>query len=231
MKAAAIVVAAGEGARLGRAEPKAWIQLCGRPILLRAIDNIGACGKIAQIIVVVAEAELARCEALLRNELPATRSWAVQIGGATRQQSVRRGLEKIGRDVDLVLIHDAARPFASPNLIERVLSAACEHGAAVAGLPARDTIKRISPEHRIETTLDRSALWEIQTPQAFHRDLIVPAHERAAAENAAATDDAMLLERLGVPVYVVEGERMNFKITVAEDLLIAEALVRAGRIG
>ena len=158
------------------------------------------------------------------------RSWVLQRGGATRQQSVKAGLEKIGGDVDIVLIHDGARPFVSPTLIDRCVESAVQTGAAVVGLPARDTIKFVSDDHRVLSTPDRKALWEIQTPQAFRREVIVEAHERAARAGFEATDDAMLVEAAGKPVSVIEGEKTNLKITAPDDLWLAEAMIREGRI-
>ena len=129
-----------------------------------------------------------------------------------------------------MIIHDGARPFVSAGLIDRCVQAAAEKGAVVVGLPVRDTVKVVSPNGLIRSTPERSALWEIQTPQVFRRELIVAAHERAQSENAQVTDDAMVVERIGEPVYVLEGERYNFKITVPEDIWLAEALIRAGKL-
>lgn len=229
MKTVAIIVAAGEGKRLGQTEPKAYVPLGGRPLLLRTLDRFCASRHVGDLIVVAGAAELARCEALLREE-PALkgRRWTVQSGGATRQQSVRRGLSRVAAETELVAIHDAARPFVSSGLIDRCVEAAYKRGAAVAGLPARDTVKIVSAERWVQSTPERSSLWEIQTPQVFSAPIIRQAHERAAAEGIEATDDAALVERIGSPVYVIEGERTNFKITLAEDLVFAEALIRTG---
>ena len=158
------------------------------------------------------------------------RSWVLQSGGATRQQSVKAGLEKISGDVDIVVIHDGARPFVSPELIDRCVESAVQTGAVVAGLPARDTIKFVSEDHWVLSTPERKALWEIQTPQAFRREVIVDAHERALRTGFEATDDAMLVEQAGKPVWVIGGEKTNLKITMPEDLWLAEAMIREGRI-
>lgn len=228
MKAVAIIVAAGEGKRLGQTDPKAYVPLGGRPLLLRTLDRFCAARHVGSLIVVAAAPELTRCAALLHGD-PAVkgRPWIVQSGGATRQQSVKRGLSRIAADTDIVAIHDAARPFVSPELIDRCIEEASERGAAVAGLPARDTIKMVSAERWVQSTPERSSLWEIQTPQAFRAQMILEAHDRAAAHGIEATDDAGLVEWMGLPVYVVEGDRTNFKITLPEDLVVAEALIRA----
>jgi len=127
-----------------------------------------------------------------------------------------------------VMIHDGARPFVSSALIDRCIQAAVVKGAAVVGIPVRDTIKRVGADGCVQSTPERAGLWEIQTPQIFQRDLIVAAHDWAAREGIEATDDAMVVERMGKPVFAVDGERNNFKITVPEDLQLAEAMIRAG---
>lgn len=231
MKTVAVIVAAGEGRRLGKTAPKAYLPLCGRPMLLRTLDKFCAARHIAKVVVVVAAPELARCEALLRADMALRRRpWILQSGGTTRQQSVKRGLDKVDADAELIAIHDAARPFVSSELIDRCVEAAYERGAVALGLPVRDTIKIVSSEQWVQSTPERSSLWEIQTPQVFRAPLILEAHNRAARQEVQATDDAVLLERMGIPVYVIEGERTNFKITLPDDLVFAEALIRDGRV-
>lgn len=230
-KATAVVLAAGAGQRLGGATPKAYVPLAGRPLVLRTLDRMFAADSVGDVILVAAAGELARCEALLRSDpLLRDRDWLLQPGGATRQQSAKLGLARVAPDCEIVILHDAARPFASPALIDRCVEAAREKGAAVPGLPVRDTIKIVSPEHWVLATPEREALWEIQTPQAFRREVIIAAHERAEREGWQVTDDAMVLERAGGRVYVLEGERTNFKITTPEDLWLAETMLREGRV-
>lgn len=231
MKATAIIAAAGEGLRIGGKISKPYLPLCGRAMVLRTLDRFFATGSVGRVVLVVAAGELSRCEGMLRTDsLLGRRPWILQTGGATRQQSVNAGLEKIGDDADIVVIHDGARPFVSPALIDRCVESADQTGAVVAGLPARDTIKFVSDDHRILSTPDRKTLWEIQTPQAFRRAVIVEAHKRATRAGFEATDDAMLVEQAGKPVWVIEGEKTNLKITVPEDLWLAEAMIREGRI-
>ncbi|HEY1266063.1 MAG TPA: 2-C-methyl-D-erythritol 4-phosphate cytidylyltransferase, partial [Candidatus Binatia bacterium] len=141
------------------------------------------------------------------------------------QDSVARGLELLDADCEVVVVHDAVRPLVSPALIDRCIAAAEKDGAAVAGVPVADTIKIVSPERRIEATPPRESLWAIQTPQAFGLELLREAHRKATLESVEATDDAMLVERLGRKVVVVEGDRRNLKITTPEDLALAEALL------
>jgi 2-C-methyl-D-erythritol 4-phosphate cytidylyltransferase len=139
-------------------------------------------------------------------------------------------LEKVTSDCDVVVIHDGARPFVAPELIDRVIEQAWARKAVVVGVPVRDTIKIVSKDRQILSTPARDCLWEIQTPQAFERSLIFEAHEAARWAEQDATDDATLVERLGKPVYLINGERTNIKITLPEDLLFAEALVASGRL-
>jgi 2-C-methyl-D-erythritol 4-phosphate cytidylyltransferase len=198
MKVTAVIVAAGEGLRIGDNVPKPYLPLVGRAMLLRTLDRFFSAQSIGKIVLVIAASELSRCERMLRGDSAlGRRPWVLQSGGATRQQSVRAGLEKIHGDTDIVVIHDGARPFVSPALIERCIESADRNGAVVVGLPARDTIKIVSDDHRVLSTPDRKALWEIQTPQAFRRKLIVEAHDWAVREGFEATDDAMLVEQMG----------------------------------
>jgi len=229
MHVTAIIVAAGAGRRIGGAMTKTYLPIAGRPLILRTLDRIFATPAISNIILVVAASDIEYCRGLLSAESSFNkRPCDLQAGGATRQQSVRCGLEKLQANTDMVMIHDGARPFVSPALIERCIHAAVLKGAAVVGVPVRDTIKRVSDEGCIQSTPERSGLWEIQTPQIFQRGLIVAAYDWAMREGLEATDDAMVVERMGKPVFVVEGERSNFKITVPEDLQLAEAMIRAG---
>jgi 2-C-methyl-D-erythritol 4-phosphate cytidylyltransferase len=176
-------------------------------------------------VVVFPEPDLAvasRMVSDLRDIVPVQ---AVVSGGPTRQESVRRGLGAVSDDGALVVCHDAARPFASPALYDAVVPAVTgECRGAVPGIVSRDTVKRVA-SGRVAETLAREDLVLVQTPQAFAADALREAHDRAAAEDWTATDDAMLLERAGFAVAVVPGEEMNFKITTEADLRRAEALV------
>jgi 2-C-methyl-D-erythritol 4-phosphate cytidylyltransferase len=231
MHVTAIVAAAGEGQRMGSSIPKPYLALAGRPMILRTLDRCFEAGSITEIILVVAVNELRHCEALLNGD-PALRdcSWRLQSGGATRQESVKRGLEMINDKTEIVVIHDAARPLVSPSLIDRCVKLTSKKGAVVVGVPVRDTIKIVSKDHWIKSTLDRTGLWEIQTPQVFRKDLIVEAHHSAAQAEIQATDDATLVERIGQPVFVIAGDRSNLKITVAEDITLAEALIERASV-
>ena len=230
MKATAIIVAAGEGRRVGAGISKVYLPIGGRAVLLRTLDQFFRAKRVDDVIVVIAKQDLVRCRSLLDSDPQAReQSWIVQAGGSSRQESVNRGLEKVSSDCDVVVIHDGARPFVSPELIDRVVETASARNAVVVGVPVRDTIKVISADGQILSTPARDCLWEIQTPQAFERNLICEAHQAAQRKNEVATDDAALVESLGKPVYMIDGERTNIKITLPEDLLFAEALVASGR--
>lgn len=231
MNVSAIVVAAGAGSRIGGELPKGYLKLWGRELLLRTLDRVFAVATIGQVIVVVAANELARAESLLRQDGQlAARPWMLAMGGATRQDSVRSGLARVTSDVDIIAIHDGARPFVTPAFFDRCIREAAAKGAVVPGLVPRDTIKSVANDGKVQSTPPRSELREIQTPQVFRRELIADAHERAARQGFQATDDAMLVEWLGQPVYVIEGEKLNFKITLPEDVWLAETLIREGKV-
>jgi 2-C-methyl-D-erythritol 4-phosphate cytidylyltransferase len=181
--------------------------------------------------VVVPEKERAEFDRVLRSagDLGALH-WVLEAGGARRQDSVRLGLERLDPDCEIVVVHDAVRPLVSPALIDRLAEAADRDGAAVAGLPVTDTIKIVAPGRRVRSTPARDSLWAVQTPQAFRVALLREAHARGKKDGVEATDDAMLVERLGKTVAVLEGDPSNIKITTPEDLLLAEALLREGRV-
>jgi 2-C-methyl-D-erythritol 4-phosphate cytidylyltransferase len=230
VNATAIIVAAGEGRRVGGGISKVYLPIGGRAVLLRTLDQFFRAKRVSNVIVVIAKQDLARCRSLLGNDPQAReRSWILQTGGSSRQESVSRGLEKLSSDCDVVVIHDGARPFVSAELIDRVIEEAWARKAVVVGVPVRDTIKVISEDRQVLSTPARDCLWEIQTPQAFERRLIVEAHQAAQRNNQGATDDGTLVERLGKSVYLIDGERTNIKITLPEDLLFAEALVASVR--
>jgi len=230
-RATAIVLAAGDSRRMGGDTAKPYLPIGGRPLVLRTLDRMFSAASVDEVVLVVAGDRITQCESMLRADpVLRDRRWILQPGGVTRQQSAKRGLERIESDVEIVIIHDGARPFVSARLINRCVEVAAEQQAVVVGLPVRDTIKAVSEDHWIQTTPERSTLWEIQTPQVFKRELIMAAYQRAERESAQVTDDAMVVERLGIPVYVLEGEQTNFKITLPDDVWLAEALIRDGRV-
>jgi 2-C-methyl-D-erythritol 4-phosphate cytidylyltransferase len=226
MRANAVIVAAGDGRRMNSATPKVFLPVKGKPLILYTLERFVEVQNVSRVILVLPAGELARCDALIRAEraLNALR-YTLRPGGARRQDSVRQGLACLDRDCEVVVVHDGARPFVRPALVDRCVEAAFKEGAAVVGLPARDTIKIVSSDRVVSKTLPREGLWHIQTPQAFRTELIRAAYERAEREDIEATDDAMLVERLQKSVVVLEGDPFNIKVTVPEDLTLAEMLI------
>ena len=210
---------------MGAGKNKVLLELSGVPILLRSLQAFSAVAEVGQLIVVVAAGEVALVEGLFRN-VQGLKPWCVVAGGAERQYSVANGMKHLAASSDIVLVHDAARPLVSRETIEAIISAAREKGAAIAAVRAKNTIKVVDPEGRVEATPPREQLWEVQTPQGFRRELLLAAYERAAADGFLGTDDASLVERLGVPVRIVRGEYSNIKVTTPEDMVVAEAILR-----
>jgi 2-C-methyl-D-erythritol 4-phosphate cytidylyltransferase len=224
MSVTAIVVAAGPGTRLGLGQPKAFVELAGVPLFVRALRAVAAAPSVTAAVVVAPPDRTGEAEALLARHSPLPCPTRVVAGGTERQDSVRNGLAAVG-DVELVAIHDAARPFITADVVEAAIDAARRHGAAIVAAPAVDTVKQVHAEGWIESTPRRDRLWLAQTPQVFRTDLARRAHAAPSTEGAA-TDDALLVELLGVRVYVVPGNAENRKITTPADLDWAEWHVR-----
>lgn len=227
MRVNAIIVAAGKGTRVGGRESKVLLPVAGQPLLLHTLHRFRRSREVRKAVVVVPRADLERYEDLVRKASLETLETVVRPGGSRRQDSVRAGLDALDSDCEFVVVHDGARPFPAPDLIDRCVRESCRNRSVTAAVPVRDTIKTVV-RGRVKETLPRSELWEIQTPQAFPAGLLRDAHARAAAEGVEATDDAMLVERLGAPVRVVEGSATNLKVTYPEDLLFAEVLAARG---
>ncbi len=223
----AIVPAGGLGVRMGSRRPKQYLRLGGASILVTTLRALGRARGIAGIVVAVPEANVEATGRLLAR-LRVPRILDVVAGGADRQESVWRGLQRVPADARWVLVHDAVRPFIDAALVERVRAAAEAHGAATCGVPVRETVKRVR-DGSIEATVDRQGLWLTQTPQAFARDLLWEAHDKARRDGFAGTDDAVLVERLGMAVAMVPGLAQNLKITTREDLQTARAWARPRR--
>jgi 2-C-methyl-D-erythritol 4-phosphate cytidylyltransferase len=223
--AVALIVAAGRGERLGAPGPKAFVALAGRPLVAWSLETLAGVTAVERIVVAVPP-ELARGAAgateLAGVALP--RGTVLVEGGATRSHSVRNALAAAGPG-DPVLVHDAARPLATHDLFERALAELEHADAAVAAARVTDTIKEADPGGTVRRTLDRSALWAIQTPQAFRREALVEALAQPDDVLAAATDDAWLVERAGGTVRVVESPPNNLKVTTRLDLRVAELLL------
>ena len=215
MQTLVILVAAGRGERMGGDRPKAFLELAGQPLLLRAARALAACPVVSGLIAVVPEGQLAMAEQLLAG-VPGLQG--VTAGGARRQDSVLAGLKLAPEGFDgVVLVHDAARPFVDPELVSEVVDAALRVGAAIPVLPLHDTIKSLDGG-RVTGTLDRTTLGAAQTPQAFRFALLVDAYEQAFRDRVTLTDEAMAVERLGGAVAATAGSPRNRKLTTPADL-------------
>jgi len=225
-RVAGIVAAGGSGIRAGVA--KQWLDLGGKTVLRRSAAGLAACDLVDLVVAVVPPGQERRAASELAELGKPVRTVA---GGPARADSVRNGLAA-AEDCALVLVHDAARPFATPDLARAVAVAAAREGAALAAVPASDTVKEAAPRAdgegpRVGRTLDRRTVWLAQTPQGFRVDVLRRAFEAAGASAAEATDECALVERLGLPVALVQGEAGNFKITSAEDVERARARLEA----
>ena len=231
MRAVAVLLAAGSGDRLGAHLPKALVQLSDRPLLHHSLAAISGSGVVDRILVVVPGSARPGFESAI-DELPlAIPVRPLVTGGATRQESVRFGLEALAEESGVVLCHDAARPLASADLFRRVvgeLEANGEVAGCIPVVPSADTVKLVE-KGRVVRTVPRSQIALAQTPQAFQLDVLREAHARARELGEEGTDDAMLVEAAGYAVAAIEGELQNFKITTSDDLLRAEQLLAGTR--
>jgi 2-C-methyl-D-erythritol 4-phosphate cytidylyltransferase len=220
MRVAAIVPAAGRGERLGHPMPKALVNIGGLTLVVHAVATLIRAGVDTVVVAAPPDAveEVRRC-------VPRA---VVVPGGADRSESVRRALDEVPADVDAVLVHDAARPFATDDVVRRVIDALTDGAAAVVPVVAlADTVKRIGADGVVVETLDRSTLCAVQTPQGFRRDVLAAAH---SGPGGPVTDDAALVEAMGVEVRVVDGDERAFKVTTPWDLTVAQTLWERGKL-
>ncbi|NPV71744.1 MAG: 2-C-methyl-D-erythritol 4-phosphate cytidylyltransferase [Firmicutes bacterium] len=223
-RAAAVIVAAGRSERFG-CPKKQFVEVAGAPVLVHTVRALAVSPLVEYTVIVVPSEDLEQVRDRMVPQYALTRVAAVVAGGADRQESVYRGLQALTGDVEWVLIHDGVRPLVTPDLVDRLISAASRTGAATLGVPVRDTIKQASPDGTVRRTIDRSGLWRIQTPQAFRLDVILNTHASAAAGPVRFTDDAGLVESAGGAVTVVEGNEANVKVTTRGDLFVVESLL------
>jgi len=222
----AIIVAGGKGIRMSDALRKQYIVLDGLPLLTRTLSVFNRCELIDQIIVAVPEDDFEFCRSQIIADADMQKEISLVIGGPQRQDSVFNSLKMIEADDGIVLIHDGVRPFVKPAHLVACIKGAKNHGACILGIPAFDTVKHVNAKHEIICTPQRDILWLAQTPQAFQLKLIKKAHLAAKQEGFIGTDDASLVERLGAVVKIIPGSRSNIKITDAEDLQLARAILK-----
>ena len=224
-----IFPAAGQGKRMQAGVNKVFLELAGKPILVHTLLKFSRCEAVDKLVVVVAPEEVLFIKRALRG-VPGLKPYTVVAGGAERQFSVANGLKAMDPETDLVLVHDAARPLVSPVTIACVIDEARRSGAAIAAVREKNTVKVVDSNGIVKKTPERAQLWKVQTPQGFKREIIEEAYQKAMQDGTMGTDDASLVERLGVPVKVVTSDYRNIKITTPEDLLIVEAFLREGRL-
>jgi 2-C-methyl-D-erythritol 4-phosphate cytidylyltransferase len=223
VKVTAIIPAAGSGKRINA--KKQFMEINGQPVLFVTVSVFDKCQSIDDVIVVVAREDIELTKALLKDFKKVK---SVVEGGAERQDSVYNGLREVVQDSDedIVVIHDAARPLVTKEIIAKAIMEVKVSNAVIVGVPAKDTIKTVSSENMVLETLDRGSIWQVQTPQVFRASVIKEAYERAQKIRYRATDDSKLVERMGIPVKMVMGSYENIKITTIEDVAVAEAVLK-----
>ena len=224
MQIVAIIPAAGVGRRMGSAVEKQFLRLRGIPILAHTLKIFDQSTEIDGVVLVVAPLQRRALETEVLGRHPCHKLLEIVDGGPERQDSVANGLRATPSDCELVVVHDGVRPLVSIDLLSAVLKAARRHGAAIAAVPAGDTVKQ-AEDLKVVATLERETVWLAQTPQAFHVNFLRRAYEQAALDGAAVTDDAALVERIGVAVHLVRSSSENIKVTTPFDLVVAEAIL------
>ena len=220
----AIVVAAGNATRMRHSQGKLFINLCGMPILARTLLAFDESQKIDEVIVVARQDDILQISDMV-NDYDIKKVNHIVKGGETRQQSVICGMKELNPLTEYIVIHDGARPLILPQTIDKTVLMAMEHQAAATGVRVKDTLKTVDEDGFISSTPPRSSLWSVQTPQVFEIKVYRAAIEAARIDNVDLTDDCQLVERLNFPVFMVEGDYSNIKITTQEDIYIAETIL------
>ncbi|SKC87930.1 2-C-methyl-D-erythritol 4-phosphate cytidylyltransferase [Maledivibacter halophilus] len=225
----AIILAAGKGTRMRAEFNKQYLLLKGKPIIAHTLDVFERSPLIDEIILVINKDDIALCKKNILKKFKFKKVVKIITGGAQRQDSVMNGLLHISQESKTVLIHDGARPLVTKEIIKRCIEGAEKFGAVSAGVPIKDTIKIMKDDGFVSFTPKRENVWITQTPQGFKSEIIRKAHSFAAKENLFGTDDAMLVEEMGIQVKMVEGDYENIKITTPDDLITAEAILKHKR--
>jgi 2-C-methyl-D-erythritol 4-phosphate cytidylyltransferase len=229
----AVVLCAGQGTRMGAAQNKVYLPVAGKPLLLYALEAFALATEVDEVLLVAHPAEVAYCEQEIVQRYAPAKVTGVLAGGVTRHQSEQQALEALraritADEIDVVLIHDGARPFVTPQEIDAVAQAARSDGGALLGTPvgADEVVAQIGEDGSVEAILPYAELWRAQTPQAFAAPPLLAAYDQARTDGFEGTDTAAVYERLGRTVRTVAGSPNNFKVTTPEDLLRAESWVR-----
>ncbi len=220
-KADAVIVSAGKGQRFMKGRKKQFHLLAGKPILAHTLDKFETCPLIRSILLVVGQEDMDYCMKEIIEKYHFRKISQIVPGGKRRQDSVKNGIDALSKDVEVVVIHDGVRPFVTKAIIEESIHSAVRFGAVVVAMPVKETIKMAHSDGTVLKTLDRESLWQIQTPQSFQAKLIKEAYHKAIENGFIGTDDASLVEQLGVKVHILPGSYTNIKITTEEDLMLA----------
>jgi len=229
MKVTAIIPAGGAGKRFSALQAKQYLLLAGRPIFAHALETFEKAKIINEIILIVPEKDLLFFKDGYLKEYGLKKIKAILAGGLHRQDSVLNGFKETAATTDIVVVHDAVRPLVTEQMLDAVVCAALETGAAAVGVKAKETIKETDKDDYVVTTRKREDIWHAQTPQAFKYDVLKKAYEKASRDGFYGTDEASLVERMGLRVKMIQGSYENIKITTAEDLLIAEMLLKKNK--
>ncbi len=230
MKTGALIVAAGKGRRMRGTGKKQFISLQGMPLLFYTLKTFEEFEGIETIYLVLEEGDFEYCMGEIIQKYGIKKVSQLVPGGERRQDSVWNGLKAMEGHCDIVIVHDGARPFVSPEILKRLMAAMKDAQAVVTAIPALDTMKRVDEKGIVVDTLQRETLFHIQTPQGFRYDLIHEAYKRAFKEGIEGTDDASFVERMGMPVKVIEGSSFNIKITTPEDIALAHYILQEGKV-
>ncbi len=230
MKTGALIVAAGKGRRMRGRVKKQFISLKGIPLLFYTLKAFEEFEGVENIYLVLEEGDFEYCMGEIIQKYGIKKVSQLVPGGERRQDSVWNGLKAMEGHCDMVIVHDGARPFVSPEILKRLMAAMKDAQAVVTAIPALDTMKRVDEKGIVVDTLQRETLFHIQTPQGFRYDLIHEAYKRAFKEGIEGTDDASFVERMGMPVKVIEGSSFNIKITTPEDIALAHYILQEGKV-
>ena len=226
-KTVAIIPAAGSGIRMGGDQAKQFVEIESKPLLAVTLEPFQTCPAVNAIILVVPPKDVDYCRKEIVERFNLQKIKDVVPGGTRRQDSVRFGIEAAGKNYDLVLIHDGVRPAIDEGFIQRLIDTAKTHRAVITALPAKETVKKVDSDGYVVKTYARKQIWLVQTPQVFRYEDIEAAHQKAIREKwDTATDDSALIERLGIPVTVVDGSEKNIKVTTRHDLELIRFMLK-----
>ena len=223
MKTQAILAIAGSGTRLKTSDPKALISICDKPIFVYSLEAFEKSTLIDSVVIVTQEKFIDQFNEIIE-KYGIKKVKKIVVGGDTRFESVNNGLQNIDDDTDIVIVHDGARPLITSDLVDRSIESTKEHGAVIVAVEVKPTIKRVGADLFVEETLNRNELWEVQTPQVFKKDILLKAHAQKISD--VPTDDASLVEQIGVKVKILKGDYKNIKVTTKEDIIVAEAFLK-----